>query len=86
MDHAARALPLVPPHRRFGLEVPQPAQPQGIHYPSDGRERSLEGPGNAAERAALVPEVHGQLQLLRIERPPLGAAHAPSIRQCRDAA
>jgi hypothetical protein len=28
-----------------------------------------------------VPEVHGVLQLLRIERPPLGAANAPSIRQ-----
>jgi len=30
-----------------------------------------------------VPQVHGVLQLLRIERPPLGAANTPSIRQCR---
>ncbi|GDX73859.1 hypothetical protein LBMAG40_05160 [Cyanobium sp.] len=30
-----------------------------------------------------MPEVHSLLQLLRIERPPLGAANTPSIRQCR---
>jgi hypothetical protein len=29
----------------------------------------------------LVAEIHGLLELLRIERPPLGAAHAASIRQ-----
>jgi hypothetical protein len=29
-----------------------------------------------------VPQIHGLLQLLRIERPPLGAANTPSIRQC----
>jgi len=28
-----------------------------------------------------VPEIHGVLQLLRIERPTLGAANTPSIRQ-----
>ena len=33
-----------------------------------------------------MPEVHSLLQLLRIERPPLGAANTPSIRQCRYAA
>ena len=30
-----------------------------------------------------MPEVHGLLQSLLIERPPLGAAHTPSIRQGR---
>jgi hypothetical protein len=55
----------IPPHRRLGLEVPQPGQPKGVHHPSDGRERDLEGPGDKAKRAALVPEVHGLLQLLR---------------------
>jgi hypothetical protein len=29
----------------------------------------------------LMAEIHGLLELLRIERPPLGAANAPSIRQ-----
>jgi hypothetical protein len=29
----------------------------------------------------LMAQIHGLLELLRIERPPLGAAHAPSIRQ-----
>jgi hypothetical protein len=41
----------------------------------------LQQPGNVAEVQALVTEIHGALQLLRIERPPLGAAHAASIRQ-----
>jgi len=27
----------------------------------------------------LVAEIHGLLELLRIERPPLGAAHTPSL-------
>jgi hypothetical protein len=34
-----------------------------------------------AEVEALVTELHGVLQLLRIERPPLGAANTLSIRQ-----
>jgi hypothetical protein len=34
-----------------------------------------------AEVQPLVAEIHGVLQLLRIERPPLGAANTPSIRQ-----
>ncbi len=33
-----------------------------------------------------MPEVHDLLQLLRIERPPLGAASTPSIRQCGNTA
>jgi hypothetical protein len=34
-----------------------------------------------AEVEALVTEIHGLLQLPRIERPPLGAANTPSISQ-----
>ena len=33
------------------------------------------------EVQALVPEIESLLHLLRIERPPLGAANTPSIRQ-----
>jgi hypothetical protein len=33
------------------------------------------------EVQALMAEIHGVLQLLWIERPPLGAAHAASTRQ-----
>jgi hypothetical protein len=33
------------------------------------------------ESRTLVVEIHGMLQLLRIERPPLVAAHAASLRQ-----
>ena len=41
MEHVARLFPLVPPNRRFGIEVSQSTQPQGMHHPSDGRERRL---------------------------------------------
>jgi hypothetical protein len=34
-----------------------------------------------AQIQALMPELHGALQVLRIERPPLGAADTASIRQ-----
>ena len=57
--------------------------PRTFIIPSNGPEGSLESPGDAAERASLVPQVYGLLQLLRIDRPTLGAANAPSIRQCR---
>ena len=55
MDHVAGPLPLVAPHRRLGFQILEPSQPQGVHHPSDGREGRLEGLGDAAERAALVP-------------------------------
>jgi len=83
MDHVARAFPLVALHWLPGLQIPEPAKPQGVHHPPDNGKRRLEGLSDPAERAALVPEVHSPLQLLRIERPPLGAAHTPSIHQCR---
>ena len=54
---------------------------QPAEGPGDGRERSVEQPGDVAQVQALVPELHGVLQLLRIERPPLGAANTPSIPQ-----
>jgi hypothetical protein len=83
MDHVAGLLPLVPLHRRFGLEVAQPVQPQPPHRPGQGADRQQQQPGNPPEGAALVPELNGPLQLLRIERPPLAAANAASIRQSR---
>ena len=83
MDHVARALPLVALHWLLGLQIVEPAKPQRVDHPPDGGEGRLEGSGDAAECAALMPEVHGLLQLLRIERPPLVAANTPSIRQGR---
>ena len=41
----------------------------------------LQQSGNVPQMQALMAEFHGVLQLLRIERPPLGAANTPSIRQ-----
>jgi hypothetical protein len=65
----------------LGFQVPQPPESQGLHDPSDRGEGGSLSLGDTPEGAALVPEVHRMLQLLRIERPPLAAANAPSIRQ-----
>jgi hypothetical protein len=46
--------------------------------PLEGRDQQ---PGNVAKVEALVAEIHGMLQLLRIERPPLGGVNTASIRQ-----
>jgi hypothetical protein len=42
----------------------------------------LQEPGDVPEMQPLVAEIHGALQLLRIESPLLGAAHAatPPLR------
>jgi len=57
------------------------AQAQPAEGPGDGREGGVDQPGDVAHVQALVPECHGVLQLLRNERPPLGAEYTPSIRQ-----
>ena len=49
--------------------------------PGDGGEGSLQQPGDVPEVQALVPETDSLLQLLWIERPPLGAAITKSIPQ-----
>jgi len=86
MDHVPGALPLVATNKTFGVKVLQASQAQALHEPTNGGEGRTESPGDAAERAALVPQVYSLLELLRIERPPLAAANTPSIRQCRYAA
>ncbi len=77
MDHAAGPFPLVSFHRQLLLlyEKISPIQKrkrQGVEVPHPVQPQ--------------MPEVHDLLQLLRIERPPLGAASTPSIRQCRNTA
>lgn len=81
MDHVARLLLLVPLHWRRRVKVPQAAESEGLHHPCHGRQGNPKGLGHPPEDAALEPEFQGVLHLLRIERPPLGAAHTPSIRQ-----
>jgi len=80
VDKVAGSLPLVPPDWRLGLEVPQASETQTAECPGHGRDGSLEQPGDVPEVQALVTEIHSVLQLLRIERPPLGAANTPTIR------
>ncbi len=67
---------------RFGLEIPQPPETQAVEQPGHGGEGSGQQPGDVRQVEALVTEIHGLLQLLWIERPPLAAANTPSIRQC----
>lgn len=48
--------------------------------PGHGGEGGPQEPGDVPEVGPLVEEIHGLLELLRIERPPLVAAHAACIR------
>jgi len=82
VDHVAGLCPLVAAHWLGGLQVLEPAKPYGFEHSANGGERRCQPPGNTTESAALMAEVHSALQLLWIERPPLGAANTPSIHQC----
>jgi hypothetical protein len=64
------------------LQVLEPAETQDLEHPANGGERRRQQPGHSSERAALMAEVHSVLQLLWIERPPLGTANTASIHQC----
>ncbi len=46
MDYVAGALSLVVPHRTFGLQIPEQAQPQGVDYTPDRREGRLDSRGD----------------------------------------
>ncbi len=81
MDQVSRTVPLVALDRELGFQVPQPTQPQAVENPRHGGEGRDQQPGDVAEVEALVTEIHGLLQLLRIERPPLGAENTASISQ-----
>lgn len=81
MNEMTRAFPLVPLHRRNGFKGPQSPQSETAGGTGDGRKWGLQEPGAVTKVQVLKAELHDLLQLLRIERPPLGAANAPSIRQ-----
>jgi hypothetical protein len=81
MDQISGLLPLVALDRGLGLEIPQPPQTKAVEHPGHGGEGCDQKPGDVAEVEALVTQIHGLLLLLRIERPPLGEANTPSIRQ-----
>lgn len=49
----------------LAVEVLQPVQPKAPHRPSQGADRQQPQPGDPPAGAALVPEPHGLLQLLR---------------------
>ncbi len=81
LDQVARPLPLVPLHRWPGLHVPRSPEAENAEGPRHGGEWGPQEPGDVPEVQSLMAEIHGLLELLLIERPPLGAAHAPSTRQ-----
>ena len=83
VDQVARSLPLVALHRRSGLQVAESPQAQPAEGSGNGGEGSRQQPGDVAQMQPLVTEIHGLLQLLRIERPALVVPNTPPIRKCR---
>ena len=83
VDQVARSVPLVALHRRSGLQVAESPQAQPAEGTGNGGEGSRQQPGDVAQMQPLVTEIHGLLQLLRIERPALVAPNTPPIRKCR---
>lgn len=81
VDQISWPLPLVALHWNLGFQIPQASEAEPAEGPGDGGEGSLQQARNVPEVEPLVAKFHGVLQLLRIERPPLGAANTPSIRQ-----
>jgi hypothetical protein len=81
VDQVARCLALVALHRRLGLKVPQPTQPQAIESPRHAGAGSGQQLGDLAQVEPLMAELNGALLLMRIKRPPLGAANSPPIRK-----
>ena len=82
MDQVARRLTLVALNRRSGLQVSQSPEPQAVQSYGHGGEVSDQQPGDVAQVQALMPELHVTLQVLWIERPPLGAANTAAVRLC----
>jgi hypothetical protein len=81
MDQVSGMVPLVALDRRLGFQIPESAQAQSVQGPGHGGERGSQHPSDVPQVEALMTEIHGLLLLLRIERPPLGAANTASIRQ-----
>ena len=75
-----RSLPLVQLHQQFRVQIPQASEAEPAEHPGDGGEGSPEQPDDVVEMKVLVSQLHGVLQLLRIERPQLSAANSASSR------
>lgn len=70
VDQVSRLLPLVALYRNLWLQFLNRPRPSRLRAPGDGGEGRLQQPGDVPQMQALVPEIHGVLQLLRIERSP----------------
>jgi len=81
VDEIAGPGQLIALHWNLGFQVPQTPKPQTTEGPGDSGEGRLQQSGNVAEVEPLMAEIHGVLETLWIERPPLGAAKTPTIHQ-----
>ena len=63
------------------LQIAELAQSRAVHGSGHGRKGSNQQPGDAALVLPLMAEVHGVLEGVRFERPPLNAANTETIRQ-----
>jgi len=81
MDHVAGLVPLVSAYRHRRLQIFKTSQAHGVEGSPHGGERCRQQPGDASEGEVLMTQVHGLLQLLWIERPPLSTTPAASIHE-----
>ena len=81
VNQVAEPFPFVALKMRLGFQVLQPAQAQAIERSGHGGEGSREQPGDVTLVEPLIAQLNSALQMLRIKRPPLGAANAAPIRQ-----
>ena len=63
------------------LQIAELAQSRAVHVSGHGREGRNQQPGDAALVLQLMAEIHGLLEGVRFERPPLNAVNTESIRQ-----
>ena len=80
MDQVSGMFTLVAQDRRLGFQIPESAKSQPVQGPGHGGERGSQHPSDVPQVQSLMTELHGVLLLMRIERPPLGAATTASIR------
>lgn len=75
MEQISGPLPLVDLVRWFGLQFSQTSESDPVHGPGDRGDGSPQQLGDVREVQPLVPKIHSQLQLLRIEHTLLGASN-----------
>ena len=81
VDQVAQPLQLIPKHRWLGIKIAQAPASQTVVSPGLAGEGGIQQTGDVAQVQPLEKEIHCVLQLLRIVRSSLSAAHTPSIHE-----